>query len=326
MSNWIYINDSSNKHRFVLGENGKKILFCIGINPSYAEPTTIGKIDPTIRKVKAISSSNGFDGWIMINVYPERNTIFEDLSIIGNINIHKENLKNIQNIIDQYEDIQIWVAFGNHIYEREYFKSYLLDIYDLIQKKKPKWLSVAVNKSGAPAHPLYQKNDSKLIDFDMKTFVEKWRGNEMKENTIEKHLVYHHNMFGPSCEIASLNNDEDFKIYCHLEHKVCKPTKCNSCNYFAGDEEGKGKCCLWEEGNDSISGEHHAVQHSEAYIELERVKKLKSVDNNRPVDKYAKYRENFIKAIQEERNKPAIYDIDVNWEPEIDDIDKYDDL
>ena len=98
MSNWIYINDLSNKHRFVLGENGKKILFCMGINPSYAEPTTIGKIDPTIRKVKAISSSNGFDGWIMINVYPERNTIFEDLSTTGNINIHKENLKNIQNI------------------------------------------------------------------------------------------------------------------------------------------------------------------------------------------------------------------------------------
>ena len=47
----------------------------------------------------------------------------------------------------------------------------------------------------------------------MKTFVEKWRDSKMKENTIEKHLVYHHNMFGPSCEIASLNNDEDFKIY-----------------------------------------------------------------------------------------------------------------
>ena len=133
-------------------------------------------------------------------------------------------------------------------------------------------------------------------------------------------------MFGPSCEIASLNNDEDFKIYCHLEHKVFKPTKCNNCSYFAGDEDGKGKCCVWEESNNSVSVEHHAVQHSEAYIELERVKKLKSVDNNRPVHKYDKYRENFSKAIQEERDKPAIYDIDENGEPVIDDIDKYDDL
>ena len=92
--------------------------------------------------------------------------------------------------------------------------------------------------------------------------------NKEKEN---KHLVYHHNMFGPSCEIASLNNEEDFKIYCHLEHKICKPTKCNSCNYFYGDEEGKGKCCVWEETYESVTGDDHPVQHDEVYFEFQRV-------------------------------------------------------
>ncbi|MBE7033199.1 MAG: DUF1643 domain-containing protein [Ruminococcaceae bacterium] len=270
MSNWIYINDLSNKHRFLLGEKGKKVLFCMGINPSYAEPTTLGKIDPTIRKVKAISSANGFDGWVMINVYPERNTKFRNLSKVGNPTIHKENLKNIHQILSQCEDIQIWVAFGNHIYDREYFQSYLLDIYELIQTKKPKWLSTAVNKSGSPAHPLYQRNNAKLMSFDMQTFIKNWGNSKMKK-TEKKHLVYHHNMFGPSCEVAHLNNEEDFKIYCHLEHKICKPTKCNSCGYFFGDEEGKGKCCVWEETYDSVSDEHHPVQWDEAYFEFQRV-------------------------------------------------------
>ena len=28
----------------------------------------------------------------------------------------------------------------------------------------------------------------------------------------DKHLVYHRNMYGPSCEVASVNNEDDFKI------------------------------------------------------------------------------------------------------------------
>ena len=323
MSDWVYVNDSSNNNRYVLGESGKNVLFCIGINPSYAEPT---KIDPTIRKVKAISSANGFDGWIMINVYPERKTKFDCLSKIGNIAAHQENLKNIEQITNQYENIQIWVAFGNHIYDRTYFKTYLSDIYDLFKNKKTNWLSVAVNKSGAPVHPLYQKNDSKLLNFDMQAFMEKWRGVDVKSGKEEKHLVYHHNMFGPSCEIASLNNEEDFQIYCHLERKVCKPTKCSDCSYFAGDEEGKGKCCVWEESFDSVSDEDYAVQYGDADKELQRVEKCFSAGKDSRVDKYAKYRENYIKAVQKERNKPDIYKISENAEPTIDDIDKYDDL
>jgi hypothetical protein len=323
MSEWVYVNDSSNNNRYVLGESGKNVLFCIGINPSYAEPT---KIDPTIRKVKAISSANGFDGWIMINVYPERKTKFDCLSKIGNIAAHQENLKNIEQITNQYENIQIWVAFGNHIYDRTYFKTYLSDIYDLFKNKKTNWLSVAVNKSGAPVHPLYQKNDSKLLNFDMQAFMEKWRGVDVKSGKEKKHLVYHHNMFGPSCEIASLNNEEDFQIYCHLERKVCKPTKCSDCSYFAGDEEGKGKCCVWEESFDSVSDEDYAVQYGDADKELQRVEKCFSAGKDSRVDKYAKYRENYIKAVQKERNKPDIYKISENAESTIDDIDKYDDL
>ena len=144
----------------------------------------------------------------------------------------------------------------------------------------------------------------------------------MGKNKKEKHLVYHHNMFGPSCEIASLNNDEDFKIYCRLEHRVCKPTKCNSCDYFAGDEEGKGKCCLWEESSDSVSGEHYAVQFGEAYTELERVEK----ESKGKLHKYSKYRESFIEAVQIEKNKADIFHINEKREPIIDDIDKFDDL
>ena len=171
MSEWIYINDSDNKNRYILGEKAEKVLFCIGINPSYAEPPTIGKLDPTMRKVKAVSAANRYDGWIMLNVYPKRDTKFNDLPHVMDTAAHEENLNKIKDAVSTCEEIAVWVAFGNHIFDRAYFKKCISDIYAVLQEKKPKWLAVGVNKTGAPKHPLYQANNSSLAEFDMAAFM-----------------------------------------------------------------------------------------------------------------------------------------------------------
>ena len=78
MQEWIYINNEDNTSRYVLGTKGDKPVFCFGINPSTAEPDNL---DPTLRSVSAISSSNGYDSWIMFNVYPKRDTVFDDIAL-----------------------------------------------------------------------------------------------------------------------------------------------------------------------------------------------------------------------------------------------------
>lgn len=171
MSEWIYINDSSNKNRYILGEKAEKVLFCIGINPSYAEPPSIGKLDPTMRKVKAVSTANRYDGWIMLNVYPKRDTNFDNLPHVMDKTAHVENVNRIKEAVSTYEEVAVWVAFGNHIYDRAYFKECLSDIYAVLREKNPRWLTVGVNKTGAPKHPLYQPNDSMLVEFDMGAFM-----------------------------------------------------------------------------------------------------------------------------------------------------------
>ena len=85
------------------------------------------------------------------------------------------------------------------------------------------------------------------------------------------HLVQHHNMFGPACEVASACNEDDFKIYCHKEHKICIPQKCTECEYFGHSEMGTGICCIWEETYEDVSGDDHVVRHDEAYFEFQRV-------------------------------------------------------
>ena len=84
------------------------------------------------------------------------------------------------------------------------------------------------------------------------------------------HRVSHHNMYGVSCEVAGVNNADDFKIQCHREHKITVP-QCDGCLFFGGDEMGNGVCCIWDETYEEVPGDDHIVQHDETYFEFQRV-------------------------------------------------------
>lgn len=167
--NWIYINNEDNSSRYALGTKGFNTLFCFGINPSYACPE---RLDPTLKNVQSISKNNGYDSWIMFNIYPKRDTHFENLNIDINNNDHIKNIEVISDITEKCEVIDIWLAFGNHIYDRKYLIPCLIDIYEKLKNKNVRWFSIGCNKSGAPKHPLYQSKNSQLIAFDMIKYIE----------------------------------------------------------------------------------------------------------------------------------------------------------
>lgn len=166
---WIYRTNTDNSIRYVLGTKGTKTLFCFGINPSTATPE---KLDPTIKKVESIARHNGYDSFIMLNVYPKRDTVFEDLEKTINDFEHLKNIEAITEVLSEYGKLDIWAAFGNHIYDREYLPICFKDIYSKLPQGKIKWFATGVNKSGAPKHPLYQKQTAKLINFDMAAYIE----------------------------------------------------------------------------------------------------------------------------------------------------------
>ena len=165
---WIYVNNEDNTVRYVLGTKGQKTLFCFGINPSTAIPD---KLDPTLKKVESIAKYNGYDSFVMFNVYPKRDTVFEDLEQSINDAEHIKNIQAIIKTVSEYGQLHIWVAFGNHIYDRDYLPLCLKDIYKNLERRNIKWLTTGTNKSGAPKHPLYQKKTSMLIDFDMESYI-----------------------------------------------------------------------------------------------------------------------------------------------------------
>lgn len=73
---WYYEPHTYQSYRYVLGRVGKHPLVCIGINPSTAQP---GALDPTLKSVERLAAANGFDSWIMFNVYPQRATDPNDM-------------------------------------------------------------------------------------------------------------------------------------------------------------------------------------------------------------------------------------------------------
>ena len=160
---WIYETSEDNSARFVLGQvfnpNGKTLL-CFGINPSTACPECL---DNTIRKVVSISNYNGYENWIMLNIYPQRATNPDDMHIECDNGLVSANLDCIRRIAESYSNCDVLLAYGNLISKRQYLKICLDEIISLLQNKKIK--IIKLTKANNPVHPLYQPNASVLVDY-----------------------------------------------------------------------------------------------------------------------------------------------------------------
>lgn len=167
---WMYVNDGKNSIRYILGLKGKKTLCCFGINPSTAEPE---KLDNTVKSVERLALYNGYDSWIMFNVYPQRATDPNDMHPKIDPKIHKKNLENIEQILAA-KHTDIYVAWGTNIEKRLYLLDCLFDIHTLFQKYKCTMFSIgAITQAGHPRHPLYTKSTTPIEKFDMDEYIKK---------------------------------------------------------------------------------------------------------------------------------------------------------
>ena len=163
---WIYKNNEDNTARFALGQiwnpEGKTLL-CFGINPSTACPE---KLDNTIRKIISISKNNGYDNWIMLNIYPQRATNPDDIHLERDEDLVTDNLFHIRQIVEEYASCDVLLAYGNLIAKRGYLKACLDEILDFLAAQKGKSIKIIkLTKANNPVHPLYQANTVTLIDY-----------------------------------------------------------------------------------------------------------------------------------------------------------------
>ena len=140
------------KHvRFVLEKPGKRRLVVFGVNPSTADNKVA---DRTMGKVMGFAERNGFDGFVMLNLYPQRCTNSDNLDKELNVDLHKRNLEEIRNVISEMEKPVVLLAFGDTIRKRHYLKNCLRDIVNIVKESNPQWKQIGHPTAlGNPRHP-----------------------------------------------------------------------------------------------------------------------------------------------------------------------------
>lgn len=168
-SEWLFLNNSTDTIRYVLGEKSEKMVACIGINPSSAKPN---ELDNTLKSVKRISEFNGFGGWIMYNVYPQRATDLNDLDSKIDHNLRLTNIGILIKSIVHLKIDTVWIAYGDLIESRAYLPYCMSSLYANLEHLNLNWKIIgSPTQKGHPRHPLYKAAESKLVDFDMEKYV-----------------------------------------------------------------------------------------------------------------------------------------------------------
>ena len=169
VSKWLYVPNTYSEYRYILGTRGKKPLICIGINPSTAAPDAL---DPTLQSVERIAHSNGYDSFLMFNVYAQRATRPDDMEKQCNMLLHEENRKAFRYLLSLSDEPAVWAAWGNIIMKRDYLMNCMRDFLEDGKAVGAKWYTAGpLLKSGHPHHPLYLKRNTKLLDFDIVQYL-----------------------------------------------------------------------------------------------------------------------------------------------------------
>ena len=166
---WLYAPNFYSEYRYILGTRGKNPLICIGINPSTAEPDNL---DNTLKSVERIALGNGFDSFIMFNVYAQRATDPDSMERQCNRMLHRENMKAFRYILSISRKPAVWAAWGAIIEKRDYLADCVRDMVEIGQEYGADWYCAgAITKKGHPHHPLYLRKDEKIKPFDVEGYL-----------------------------------------------------------------------------------------------------------------------------------------------------------
>ena len=166
---WLYAPNFYSEYRYILGTRGKNPLICIGINPSTAQP---GDLDNTLKSVQRIAHGNGFDSFIMFNVYAQRATDPDAMEKTCNMQLHRENLEAFRYVLSIGSNPTVWAAWGTIIEKRDYLKDCLKDMIAAGEEFGAKWVCAGkCSKKGHPHHPLYLRKDEIIRPFPVAEYL-----------------------------------------------------------------------------------------------------------------------------------------------------------
>lgn len=169
---WLYVPARYDEYRYILGTRGLHPVICVGINPSTAEPD---HLDPTLRSAQRIAAANGYDSFLMFNVYAQRATRPDDMEPELNAWMHAENMKAFRYLLSLCgEQPAVWAAWGSIIEKRHYLPDCVRDMLAIGETMGAVWYHAGpVSVHGHPHHPLYLKSTTPLEPFDTAVYLDR---------------------------------------------------------------------------------------------------------------------------------------------------------
>jgi hypothetical protein len=165
----IYSRSKDDRLRFLLGRNGNKMLYVIGLNPSTA---TQEKSDTTVAKVEEVARLNGYSGFAMLNLYPVRATDYKKLSATPEATAIAQNFTAIETLLGATQKPTIWVAWGQSVLARTYFLGSAKLLEARLRPLQPNWLHFGeLTARGHPRHPSRLSYAWSFSKFNMPAYV-----------------------------------------------------------------------------------------------------------------------------------------------------------
>jgi hypothetical protein len=132
------------------------VLF-ICMNPSMANET---ENDPTATRCINFAKSWGFGSLSMMNLYAYIDTYQKNM---WNDDVDPVGVDNDIKIIEvAKKSDKVVVAWGNNVFHHR-----AKELFNKLSKENIELWCFKINKSGMPAHPLYQKGDTVLIKYEI---------------------------------------------------------------------------------------------------------------------------------------------------------------
>ena len=172
ITKWLYVPNFYSEYRYILGTRGRMPLIGGGINPSTAAPDAL---DNTLKSVERVALHNGYDSFIMFNVYAQRATNPDDMEQSCNQALHRENMRAFDYALslDEAGSPAVWAAWGTIIEKRPYLPACVRDMIEIGRSRGARWYSAGRrSKKGHPHHPLYLPKHSPLEEFDVSSYLD----------------------------------------------------------------------------------------------------------------------------------------------------------
>lgn len=165
----IYRSNRQNSARFLLGKSGRRPLMVVGLNPNTATPY---KSDITIAKAARIAATAGYDGFVMVNLYPVRCPSPDQLPKSVNVRLQRRNLELICELAAEFGRPDLWAAWGAEIGKRAYLAKACWQIAQRLHGLEARWWHFGPpTRAGHPRHPSRVSYHWSLARFDIESYL-----------------------------------------------------------------------------------------------------------------------------------------------------------